>query len=312
MIRSRRSCLAVPGSNPRMIEKSRGIEVDYVFLDLEDAVAPGAKVAARSAVADAVAAGGWNAKTVAVRVNDLSTPYTYRDVIEVVETAGPQLDVIVLPKVQWPEQVAWLDILLGQVERTMGFPEGGVAIEAMVESGLGLTQALAIAQASDRVEALVFGPGDYAADTGLRSAFVGAEPFEGALDFALHTIRVAATAAGVQAVDGPWQHLDDPDGLRRKAARSAALGFDGTWVIHPSQVEVANEVFTPSQESYDRAERVLDAVEQHAATGVGAARLDGEMIDEASRKLALSAAVKGRAAGLARGGSHAPAVATDQ
>ena len=294
-----------------MIEKSRGIEVDYVFLDLEDAVAPAAKVAARSTVADAVAAGGWTAKTVAVRVNDLSTPYTYRDVIEVVETAGPGLDVIILPKVQWPEQVAWLDLLLTQIEKTMGFEVGGVAIEPMIEGALGLTQALAIAQASERVEALVFGPGDYAADVGMRSAFVGAVPFEGAFDFALHTIRVAATGAGVQAVDGPWQHIDDPEGLRRKASRSAALGFDGTWVIHPSQVEVANEVFTPEQQAYDRAELVLETVERHASTGLGAAVLDGEMIDEASRKLALSVAVKGRAAGLVRGASHAPEVATD-
>jgi citrate lyase subunit beta/citryl-CoA lyase len=292
-----------------MIEKSRGLAVDYVFLDLEDAVAPLAKSQARSAVAEAVAAGGWTAATVAVRVNDLSTPYTYRDVIEVVETAGPRLDVVVLPKVQWPEQVAWLDLLLTQIERTMGFPEGGVAIEAMVESALGLSQALAIAQASPRVEALVFGPGDYAADTGMRSPFVGAAPFEGAFDFALHTIRVAATAAGVQAVDGPWQQVRDLDGLRTKASRSAALGFDGTWVLHPDQVAVADEVFTPAQESYDHAELVLDAVAWYGSEAGGrrgAVMLGDEMIDEASRKLALSVAVKGRAAGLSRTTSFSP------
>ncbi len=292
-----------------MIEKSRGLEVDYVFLDLEDAVTPAAKAQARSAVAEALAAGGWAATTLAVRVNDLSTPYTYRDVIEVVETAGRNLDVIVLPKVQWPEQVAWLDLLLTQIEKTMALPEGGIAIEPMIEGGLGLTQAREIAQASDRVEALVFGPGDYAADTGMRSPFVGAVPFEGAFDFALHTIRVAATAAGVQAIDGPWQNLTDLDGFRTKATRSADLGFDGTWVIHPSQVEVANEVFTPSQESYEHAEAVLDAL---AASAAGASRFGDEMVDEASRKLALSVAVKGRAAGLAREVSHAPGVATDQ
>ena len=141
-VRARRSVLAVPGSNPRMIEKSRGLAVDAVLLDLEDAVTPSAKVAARSEVADAVTAGGWAAATVAVRVNDLSTAYTYRDVIEVVETAGPAVDVIVLPKVQCPEQVAWLDLLLSQIERTRGFPEGEIGIEAMVESALGLSQAL--------------------------------------------------------------------------------------------------------------------------------------------------------------------------
>jgi citrate lyase subunit beta/citryl-CoA lyase len=298
-----------------MIEKSRGLAVDYVFLDLEDAVAPLAKASARSAVADAVAAGGWAAVTVAVRVNDLSTPHTYRDVIEVVETAGAQLDVIVLPKVQWPEQVAWLDLLLTQVETTMGLEVGRIGIEAMVESALGLTQALAIAQASDRVEALVFGPGDYAADTGMRSPFVGASPFEGAFDFALHTIRVAATAAGVQAVDGPWQQVHDLDGLRAKAQRSAGLGYDGTWVIHPSQVDVANEVFTPSQEAYEHAELVLDTLALHAGQGRGAVMLGEEMVDEASGKLALSVATKGRAAGLVRSGredSHVAQVATDQ
>lgn len=302
-VRARRSVLAVPGSNPRMIEKSRGLAVDAVLLDLEDAVTPSAKVAARSAVADAVTAGGWAAATVAVRVNDLSTAYTYRDVIEVVETAGPAVDVIVLPKVQCPEQVAWLDLLLSQIERTMGFAEGEIGIEAMVESALGLSQALAIAQASPRVEALVFGPGDYAADLGMRSPFVGAPPFEGAFDVALQTLRIAATAAGVQAVDGPWQQVHDLDGLRGKAARSAALGLDGTWVIHPSQVAVAEEVFTPAQDAYDHAELVLDALIFHGSAeggSRGAAMLGEQMVDEASRKLALSVAVKGRAAGLTR------------
>jgi citrate lyase subunit beta/citryl-CoA lyase len=268
-----------------MIEKSRGLAVDAVLLDLEDAVTPSAKVAARSAVADAVTAGGWAAATVAVRVNDLSTAYTYRDVIEVVETAGPAVDVIVLPKVQCPEQVAWLDLLLSQIERTMGFPEGEIGIEAMVESALGLSQALAIAQASPRVEALVFGPGDYAADLGMRSPFVGAPPFEGAFDVALQTLRIAATAAGVQAVDGPWQQVHDLDGL------------------HPSQVAVAEEVFTPAQDAYDHAELVLDALTFHGSAeggSRGAAMLGEQMVDEASRKLALSVAVKGRAAGLTR------------
>jgi citrate lyase subunit beta/citryl-CoA lyase len=303
MVRPRRSCLAVPGSNPRMIEKSRCLEVDYVFLDLEDAVAPLAKAQARSAVADAVAAGGWKAQTVAVRVNDLATPYTYRDVIEVVETAGPNLDVLVLPKVHWPEQVAWLDLLLSQIERTMGFPEGEIAIEPMIESAVGLSQALAIAQASRRVEALVFGPGDYAADTGMQSPFVGAPPFEGAFDFALHTIRVAATTAGVQAVDGPWQQVHDLEGLRTKATRSAALGFDGTWVLHPDQVPVAHDAYTPTQEAYDHAELVLDALAWNASDDggrTGAAMLGDEMVDEASGRLAASVTAKGRAAGLAR------------
>lgn len=298
-----------------MLEKARGIEVDCVLLDLEDAVAPSAKAQARSAVADAVAAGGWTAPTVAVRVNDLSTPHTYRDVIEVVESAGPRLDLVVLPKVQGPEQVAWLDLLLTQVEATMGFAPGRIGIDAMVESALGLAQCLAIARASDRVEALVFGPGDYAADTGMRSPFVGAPPFEGAFDHALQVIRVAATAAGVQAVDGPWQQVHDLDGMRARARRSADLGYDGMWAVHPVQVPVAHEVFTPDQEAYDHAEEVLEALAAQAAQGRGASLLGTEMVDEASRKLALSVAVKGRAAGLVRSpreDSHSSQVATDQ
>ncbi|MGZ6791698.1 MAG: HpcH/HpaI aldolase/citrate lyase family protein [Mycobacteriales bacterium] len=314
-LRSRRCTLAVPGSSPRMLEKARGIDVDCVLLDLEDAVAPAAKASARSAVAEAVARGGWAARTVAVRVNDLSTPHTYRDVIEVVETAGPRLDVVVLPKVQRPEHVVWLDLLLAQVEATMGFAPGRIGIDAMVESAAGLAHCVAIAGASERVEALVFGPGDFAADTGMRSPFVGAPPFEGAFDPALQAIRVAATAAGVQALDGPWQRVHDLDGMRARGERSAALGYDGMWAVHPDQVATAAEVFTPAQDAYDRAEDVLEALAAQAAQGTGASMLGDQMVDEASGKLALSLAVRGRAAGMVRTpreDRHVSQVATGQ
>jgi citrate lyase subunit beta/citryl-CoA lyase len=304
-LRARRSVLAVPGNDPHKLEKAKGIVTDAVFLDLEDAVAPGEKSRARGHVVDALTSGGWGERLRTVRVNDLSTKHTYRDVIEVVEGAGRHLDAIVLPKVQGPDHVVWLDLLLSQIERTMGYEPGGIAIEPQIESAAGLVWASEIAGASPRVESLVFGPGDYAADLGIASPFVGGEPFQGAFDHALLGIRTAATAAGVQAVDGPFQRIGDLDGFRARAVRSAALGFDGTWVLHPSQVDVAHEAFTPSQEAFDRAREVVAAVEE----GRGVAMLGGVMVDEASRKLAERTVARGRAAGLGDQ-AHAPEVAT--
>ena len=303
---ARRSVLAVPGSDPHKLEKAKGIPSDAVFLDLEDAVAPGDKARARGNVVDALTSGGWEDRVRTVRVNDLSTKHTYRDVIEVVEGAGRHLDAVVLPKVTGPEQVIWLDLLLTQIEKTMGYEVGGIGIEPQIESATGLVMAAEIAVASERVASLVFGPGDFAADLGLASEFVGAEPFPGAFDSALLTIRAAATSAGVMAVDGPWQRVGDLEGFRARARRSAALGFDGTWVLHPSQVDVAHEVFTPSREAYEQAVAVVAAVDE----GRGVAMLGDVMVDEASRKLALRTVVRGQAAWGE--GSHVPRVATDQ
>ncbi len=293
-MRARRSVLAVPGSDPHKLEKAKGLTSDAVFLDLEDAVAPADKARARGHVVDALTSGGWGDRARTVRVNDLSTKHTYRDVIEVVEGAGRHLDAIVLPKVTGPDHVVWLDLLLTQIETTMGLEPGGIGIEPQVETAAGLLWASDIAGASPRVTSLVFGPGDFAADLGLASEFVGAEPFVGAFNSALLTIRAAATSAGVMAVDGPWQRVGDLDGFRARATRSAQLGFDGTWVIHPSQVEVAHEVFTPSREAFERAQAVVAAVD--AGNGVG--MLDGVMVDAASRALALRTVARGKAAGF--------------
>jgi citrate lyase subunit beta/citryl-CoA lyase len=293
-LHSRRSVLAVPGSDPHKLEKAKGFVTDAVFLDLEDAVAPADKAAARGHVVDSLLAGGWGSRAVTVRVNDLTTKHTYRDVIEVVEGAGPQLTALVLPKVQRLEHVVWLDLLLTQIEVTMGFAVGRIGIEAQIETAAGMLAAQAIAAASPRVQSLVFGPGDFAADLGIASPFVGGEPFTGAFDHALVTIRAAATAAGVQAIDGPWQRVPDLDGFRSRAARSAALGFDGTWVLHPTQVDVAHEVFTPTNDDYVHAKQVVAAVEE----GRGVAMLGDVMVDESSRKLAERTVARGRAAGL--------------
>jgi citrate lyase subunit beta / citryl-CoA lyase len=293
--RPRRSTLAVPASNPRFVAKARGLNVDEVFLDLEDAVSPEAKEAAREEAVAALREGGWDGKVVAVRVNDATTPWAYRDVITVVEGAGNALDVIMLPKVTGPDQIAWLDLLLGQLERATGLPSGRIGIEAQIEDAAGLRDVDAIAAASPRIQALVFGPGDLSTSLGTRSLVIGGQPagYLGgdAYHYVLMRILVAARAAGVQAIDGPYAVIHDSDGLRTAAASSAALGFDGKWVLHPSQVDVVNEVFTPSEPEYRRAVGILDAYER-AATG--AVLSDGEMIDEATRKMAQSIVVRSR------------------
>jgi citrate lyase subunit beta / citryl-CoA lyase len=308
-IRPRRTTLAVPGSSPKFLAKAPGLAADEVFLDLEDAVAPAAKAAARELVAQALSA-DWGAKIRAVRVNDASTGWAYRDVVDLVEKAGASLDVIVLPKVTGPRDVGWLDLLLGQLEQAVGLPDGTIGIEAQIEDAAGLAAVDEIAAASSRLEALVFGPADFMASLGMRSLTVGAQPAGYAGGDAFHyahlRILVAARAHGLQAIDGPFAAIDDLDGLRRSAASVAALGYDGKWVIHPAQIDTVNAEFSPSQAEYDRAELLLEAYDYYTGRGLGAAAVDGEMIDEASRKLALVAAARGRAAGLARSSSFTP------
>jgi citrate lyase subunit beta / citryl-CoA lyase len=294
----------VPGSSPRFLSKAPGVPADEVFLDLEDAVAPAEKAGSRAMVAEALRTGGWAGKIKAVRVNDARTAWAYRDVVEVVEHAGDSLDVIVLPKVTSPADICWLDLLLGQLEQATGLEPGRIGIEAQIEDAAGLAAVDAIAAASVRLEALVFGPADFMASLGMRSLTVGAQPAGYAGGDAFHyahlRILVAARAHGLQAIDGPYAAISDLDGLRRSAESVAALGYDGKWVVHPSQVEVVNAAFSPTQAEYDRAELLLDAYAHYTERGHGAAMLDGEMIDEASRKMATVAAARGRAAGLAR------------
>ncbi|WP_295147539.1 MULTISPECIES: CoA ester lyase [unclassified Saccharopolyspora] len=305
--RSRRSCLAVPGSSAKMIDKARGLAVDSFFLDLEDAVAPLAKAEARGRVVDALNEGGWDGKIRSVRVNDLSTEWTYRDVIEVVEGAGANLDTIMLPKVQGAEQVRWLDLTLSQIERANGLEPGRIGVEAQIEDARGLVEVDAIAGATPRMEALIFGPADFMASINMRSLVVGEQPpgydVGDAYHYTLMRLLMAARAHDIQAIDGPYLAIKDLEGLRRVGGRSAALGFDGKWVLHPAQVDAVNELFSPRQEDYDHAENILDAYEWHTSEAGGkrgAAMLGDEMIDEASRKMALVIAGKGRAAGMSR------------
>ncbi|NOQ60543.1 CoA ester lyase [Mycolicibacterium fortuitum] len=304
--RPRRTCLSVPGSSLKLIEKAKSLPADEVFLDLEDAVAPEAKAAARTQVAAALADDGWAGQLRGVRVNDWTTPWTYADVIEVVSTAGAVLDLIVLPKVTDVAHVQALDLLLSQLEATHGLEPGRIGVEAQIENAQGLTNVDSIA-AGPRVQALVLGPGDMAASLNMRTLEVGGQPdgydIGDAHHHVLMRILIAARSRGINAIDGPYVKVRDVDGFRRVAGRSAALGYDGKWVLHPDQIEAGNEIFSPRQADYDHAELILDAYEwhtSHAGGSRGAVMLGDEMIDEASRKMALVIAGKGRAAGMSR------------
>ncbi|HJR37288.1 MAG TPA: CoA ester lyase [Nocardioidaceae bacterium] len=307
VLRARRSCHAVPGSNPRFLEKAQGLDSDQVFLDIEDSVAPIAKPDARKNIVDVLNTGDWGKRVRTVRVNDWTTQWTYKDVIEVVEGAGANLDCIMLPKVQTAEQVVALDVLLTQIETTMGYDVGRIGIEAQIENALGLINVDAIATASPRVETIIFGPADFMASINMKSLVVGEQPpgydVGDAYHYILMRILMAARAHDKQAIDGPYLQIKDLDGFKRVAGRAAALGFDGKWTLHPDQIAAANEVYSPLQSDYDHAENILDAYEHFTSAkggAKGAVMLGDEMIDEASRKMALVISAKGRAAGMQR------------
>ncbi|MEX1209366.1 MAG: CoA ester lyase [Candidatus Nanopelagicales bacterium] len=305
--RSRRSNLAVPGSSLKMLDKARTLPVDQVFMDIEDAVAPLAKPEARRNIVAALNEGGYDGKVRSVRVNDWTTQWTYADVVEVVEGAGPNLDCIMLPKVQTAEQVIALDLLLTQIERSNGFEVGRIGIEAQIENAMGLINIDAIAAASPRIETLIFGPADFMASINMKSLVVGEQPpgydVGDAYHYILMRILMAARAYDKLAIDGPYLQIKDVDGYRRVAGRSAALGFDGKWVLHPGQIDAANEIYSPRQDDYDQAELILDAYDYYTSAqggARGAVMLGDEMIDEASRKMATVISAKGRAAGMVR------------
>lgn len=290
-----------------MLDKAKGLPADQVFMDIEDAVAPLAKPDARKNIVAALNEGGYDGKVRSVRVNDWTTEWTYLDVIEVVSGAGANLDCIMLPKVQGPEQIRALDMLLSQIEKSEGLDVGRIGIEAQIENAMGLTMVDEIAAASPRVETIIFGPADFMASINMKSLVVGEQPpgydVGDAYHYILMRILMAARAYDKQAIDGPYLQIKDLDGYTRVAERSAALGFDGKWVLHPDQIAAANEIFSPRQGDYDHAELILDAYEWYtsvAGGARGAAMLGDEMIDEASRKMALVIAGKGRAAGMQR------------
>jgi len=284
-----------------MLGKAPGLPADMVFMDLEDSVAPLEKESARANVVDALKNANWGNKTVVVRVNAWDTKWTYRDVIEVVEPAGGHLDCVMLPKVQSADEVAALDMLLSQIEEGVGI-EHEVGIEAQIETATGLLNVEEIAFASDRLETIIFGPADFAASLEMPILTGGVEIPEYPGDhwhYVFMKILMAARAAGLQAIDGPYLKIREPESFRQYSMRARLLGFDGKWALHPDQIDILNEIFTPSQEAFDRAVDLLDAYDK--ATTVdrkGAVMFGEEMIDEASRKMAEKFKIRGEAAGM--------------
>jgi malyl-CoA/(S)-citramalyl-CoA lyase len=303
--RLHRSELAVPGTNERAMAKAPTLGADVVFLDLEDAVAPDDKDQARANVIDALGTHDWSATTVSVRINGLDTHWCYRDVVEVVETRGEVLDTILIPKVGRPSDVGFVATLLDQIEQRRGLEPGRIGITILIETAAGMANVEAISRARpDRLEAMSFGVADYAASVRARTTNIGGanpdyamltDPDEtGAREthwgdqwhFGISRMVAACRARGLRPIDGPFGDFEDAEGYLAAARRAAALGCEGKWAIHPSQVALANEVFTPSESEIGRAERILQAMEDAAKEGKGAVSLDGRLIDAASIRMA--------------------------
>ena len=303
--RLHRSELAVPGTNERAMAKAPTLGADVVFLDLEDAVAPDDKERARTNVIAALGAHDWSRTTVSVRINGLDTHWCYRDVVDVVEARGEVLDTILIPKVGRPSDVEFVGTLLDQIEQRHGWEPGRIGITILIETAAGMADVEAISRARpDRLEAMSFGVADYAASVQARTTNIGgANPDYAVLTdpdergerathwgdqwhFGISRMVAACRARGIRPIDGPFGGIDDPDGYRSAARRAAALGCEGKWAIHPSQVDLANEVFTPSDVEIEHAERILQAMEDAAKQGKGAVSLDGRLIDAASIRMA--------------------------
>src|SRR6266851_4800947 len=300
----RRSCLSIPGSSEKMLGKGPGLPADMVFLDLEDSVAPVEKEPARAKVVDAIKNQDWGDKILCVRINSWDTKWTYADVIEVVGNGGERLDEVMLPKVQSAAEVVALDLLLSQVEVNAGLDRGHIGIEAQIETTRGLINVEEICAASPRLEAIIFGPADFAASMQMPVLTGGVQIPEYPGDhfhYVFSKILMAGRANGLQVIDGPFLKIKEVDALRDYAKRTRILGYDGKWALHPDQVAILNEVFSPTPEQFERAWAILDAY-QAATEGErkGAVMFGDEMIDEASRKMATKFVSRGERAGLTR------------
>ncbi|MBV8210341.1 MAG: CoA ester lyase [Burkholderiaceae bacterium] len=315
--RLHRSELAVPGSNPGMFEKAARCAADIVFLDLEDAVAPDDKEQARRNIVQALNEIDWGSKTMMIRINGLDTHYMYRDVVDIAE-ACPRLDMILIPKVGVPQDVYALDMLVTQIE-TAKKRTKRIGFEVLIETALGMANVEAIAQSSKRLEAMSFGVADYAASTRARTTVIGGvhrdsgvltdkdekgnrqyfwtDPWHAAQT----RMMVACRAYGLRPIDGPFGDFGDPDGYVAAANRAAVLGYEGKWAIHPSQIELANRVFTPSPGEVAKARRIVEAMAQAAREGKGAVSLDGRLIDIASIRMAEALLAKAQAISSAPG-----------
>ena len=288
--RLQRSELAVPGSSPKMFEKALNSDADYVFLDLEDAVSPNDKIAARANVIKALNEINWRdkGKTISVRINSLDTHYMYSDLVELVEQAGQNIDTILVPKAGTGSDVYMVDCMLTQIETNTKI-KNKIGIECLIETALGMSNIKEIAKSSERLEALHFGVADYAASLRARTVVIGGLNPDYPGDqwhHGLSELVMVCRAYGLRAIDGPFGDFNDPDAYIASAKRAAAIGIEGKWAIHPSQIDLANKVFSPPEVEVKKAKRILEELDKAANEGKGAAQLDGRMIDAASARMA--------------------------
>jgi len=288
--RLQRSELAVPGSSPKMFEKALSSAADYVFLDLEDAVSPNDKISARANIIKALNEMNWreNGKTISVRINSLDTHYMYSDLVEIVEQAGENIDTILVPKAGTGSDVYMVDCLLTQIEANKNI-KNKIGIECLIETALGMSNIKEIAKSSERLEALHFGVADYAASLRARTVVIGGLNPDYPGDqwhHGLSELVMTCRAYGLRAIDGPFGDFNDPEAYIAAAKRGAAIGIEGKWAIHPSQIDLANDVFSPPEAEVNKAKRILEELDKAAKEGKGAAQLDGRMIDAASARMA--------------------------
>jgi len=288
--RLQRSELAVPGSSPKMFEKALNSNADYIFLDLEDAVSPNDKIPARQNVIKALKEINWRekGKTISVRINSLDTHYMYRDVVEIVEEAGDRVDTLLVPKAGTASDVYMVDCLLTQIETNKKL-KNKIGIECLIETALGMSNIKEIAKSSSRLEALHFGVADYAASLRARTVVIGGLNPDYPGDqwhHGLSELVMTCRAYGLRAIDGPFGDFNDPDAYVDAAKRGAAIGIEGKWAIHPSQIDLANKVFSPPESEVNKAKRIIEELDKAAKEGRGAAQLEGRMIDAASARMA--------------------------
>ena len=299
--RARRCQLSVPGSSEKMMTKAAGLAVDHIFLDLEDAVAPAEKPSARGKIVEALNNLDFGNSVRCVRINDIETPWAYKDIIEVVTGAGENLDTIMIPKVKHAHEVKWVDILIHQIEQDIGLKQR-IGIELLIEEVEGIQNVDEIATATPRLEAMVFGMGDYSASQGVdvkEAMSSGDSVYPGDIwHYQRQRVVIACRAAGIDAVDGPFGNFRDPDSYEREATRAMVLGCVGKWAIHPAQVEIAQTVFSPTEEEVERARKIVQAYDAAVARGEGAAQVDDAMIDAASVRLVQNTLDKANLYGL--------------
>jgi citrate lyase beta subunit len=288
--RLQRSELAVPGSSPKMFEKALNSDSDYIFLDLEDAVSPNDKITARANIIKALNEMNWRekGKTISVRINSLDTHYMYSDLVEIVEQAGKNIDTILVPKAGTKSDVYMVDCMLTQIETNKKI-QNKIGIECLIETALGMSNIKEIAKSSERLEALHFGVADYAASLRARTVVIGGLNPDYPGDqwhHGLSELVMTCRAYGLRAIDGPFGDFNDPEAYVAAAKRGAAIGIEGKWAIHPSQIELANKVFSPPETEVNKAKKIIEELDKAAKEGKGAAQLDGRMIDAASARMA--------------------------